>query len=76
MGVGNVSGMGDSVTCRSGVSVSAGRLVAVGDGSGVSEGTSVAVSGMGVDEAGTTVGLDLSVVEGVEGGGVIVELAI
>ncbi|SRR5258706_6503726 len=58
MGVGKVSGTGDSVACGMGVSVSVGKVVAVGDGSGVSVGGRVAVSGMGVEEAGTTIVVD------------------
>jgi hypothetical protein len=73
IGVGNVSGTGDSVTCGIGVSVNVGKLVAVGDGSSVSVGDRVAVGGMGVAEAGAAVGLALSVVEGVERSGVVVE---
>jgi hypothetical protein len=73
MGVGNVSGTGDSVTCGMGVSVNVGKLVAVGDGNGDSVGRRVVVGGMGVVEAGTTVGLALRGVEGVERNGVVVE---
>ena len=58
MGVGSVSGTGDSVADGMGVGVNVGRLVGE----------------INVDEAGTTVGLALSVVEGVEGGGVNVTL--
>jgi hypothetical protein len=67
--VGDVSGTGDSVACGMGVSVGASKLVAVGDGSGVSVGGRVAVGGIGVEEAGTTVAV-------VEGSGVVVAVEI
>jgi hypothetical protein len=72
MGVGNVSEIGVSVTCGRAVKVSVGRFVGEGMGVDVLEGTRVAVGGAEVDEAGTTVGLALSVAKGVDGGGVVV----
>ena len=72
MGVGNTSGTGDSVADGIGVSVSVGRFVGEGMGVDVFVGIRVAVGGAEVDEAETTVGLALSVVEGVEGSGVTV----
>jgi len=72
MGVGNVSGTGDSVTCGRAVGVSVGRFVGEGMGVDVFVGIRVAVGGAGVDDEETTVGFALSVVEGVEGSGVIV----
>jgi len=75
IGVGKVSGTGDSVADGIGVSVSVARFVDEGIGVDVFVGIRVAVGGMGVDEAGTVVTLALSVVEGVAGGGGIVGLA-
>jgi len=72
MGGGNTSGTGDSVTNGIGISVSVGRFVGEGMGVDVFVGIRVAVGGAEVDEAGITVGLAVSVVEGVEGSGVIV----
>ena len=69
MGVGNVSGTGDSVGEGSAVAVAVAVGISVGEGMevGVFVGTRVAVGEVGVDEAGTTVA--------VEGGGVIVGIA-
>ena len=72
MGVGNVSGTGDPVAAGIGVAVNVGRLVAEGLGSAVAVARGVVVAGRAVDEAGTTVGLVLSVAEGVKGSGVVV----
>jgi len=72
MGVGNVSGTGDSVTCGRAVGVSVGRFVGEGMGVDVFVGIRVTVGAAEVDETGTTVELALSVVKGVEGSGVIV----
>ena len=69
MGVGNVSGTDDSVADGIGVSVNVGRLVDVGDGSGVFVGRGVAVGGMGVEEAGTAVDV-------IKGSGVVVAIEI
>ena len=55
MGVGNVSGTGVSVACGRAVRVSVGRFVGEGMRVDVSVGTRVAVGGVGVDDAGTTV---------------------
>ena len=63
MGVGNVSGTGDSVGAGIAVDVSVGVLVSVGIG--VDE--EVAVSGAEVEDGVATVGLALSVDEGVAG---------
>ena len=72
MGVGSVSGAGVSVACGRAVKVSVGRFVGEGMRVDVSVGTRVAVDGVEVDEAGTTVGFALSVAEGVERSEVIV----
>jgi hypothetical protein len=70
MGVGNASGTGDPVVDGITVDVNVGTLVTEGVGNDVLVGTGVAVSGREVDEAGTIVGLALSVVEEVKGSGV------
>jgi hypothetical protein len=61
MGVGRVSGTGDSVTEGSGVSVDVGRLVAEGLGGGVSVGTGAVVGGREVEDGVTTIGVGGSV---------------
>jgi hypothetical protein len=55
MGVGNVSGTGDSVTDGIGVAVRVGRLVYVGDGSSVFVEEGVAVSGAEVEDGVATI---------------------
>ena len=72
MGVGTVSGTGDPVAAGIGVAVRVGRLVAEGLGSAVAVAKGVVVAGRAVEEAGTTVGVALSVAEGVNGSGVVV----
>ena len=62
MGVGSVSGAGVSVACGRAVRVrvSVGRSVDEGMRVDVSVGTRVAVGGVGVDDAGTTVAVERS----------------